>query len=287
MDIASNKNGTSIFLDIVRNAKNSDESSILSSSEISQIEQTVSNKRNIVGRPIKDIFGKIIQEKIDEALRSAYGKHMIHQAYVDEMSARANFVERFIGNLQEGPGKSFAKTDLGKMCIFDFHNQYGIEENGALHTFLNGGQYTLRSGKVVGPITKPDFNFEDFKRDFLFCLQYYSNNRRDVIRRVDNIEAIEREYFREKNNLDGVDNKAITCQCTELLNLYKELVTNPAAGMYLGIKINKLCKSISEAYHNPTGSSVVTYSKSVNDICKELCGIDATAPLPPEIKARL
>jgi hypothetical protein len=218
-------------------------------------------------------------------LQSAYGKHLIHQAYVDEMSARANFVERFIDSLQEGPGKNFAQTDIGKMCIFDFHNQYHIERNGALHTFLNGGQYTLQPKKVLGPITKQDFNFEDFKKDFLFCLKYYSNKPNDVIRRLNNIEEIEQEYLRDKGNSDKIAQPSKS-QCMELFNLYKAIAANPAAGMYAGIKIDKLCKSIVEAYYKPAGTSVV-YNKNAFDICKELYGIDFGVLNVPSLQARL
>jgi hypothetical protein len=263
MDIAYNKYGRSVFLDIVRNAQNNDGNSILSTSEVSQIEQTVSKKRNIVGRPVNEVFGDTTSRKIDEALRSVYGKQMIHKAYVNEMLSRAFYVDSFINSLQEGPGKNFAKTDIGKICIFDYNNQYGIQVNGALDTFLNGRAFTLESGKILGPITKQDFNFEDFKKDFLFHLKYYSNNPDDVIRRLKNIE----KYFSNGNNFvdRNTGSNPSMCKCVELFNISKICTTNPLAIMALG-KPMKECRSSIEAS--------AEYRDNAYNICKELYGMD-------------
>jgi len=186
MDIAHNAYGRAIFLKIIQNATHSDGSKILSDSEIRSIEKICSQQDKIIAIPVKKAFSNMVP-KIDEALSSGYGKKLIHDAYVNEILSKGCIIEMFIDSLKEGPGKNFARSDIGKIHLFDYSNQYGLSARGPLYKYLNGEKAVLKSGAVLGPITKQDFNLEDFKNDFLFHLKYYKNNPENVIRRLDNI----------------------------------------------------------------------------------------------------
>lgn len=268
MDMSKNEYSRQIFKDIMENATDANGNKILSSSQISKIDKVLDNEKAMVGASHHKLFGNMVST-IDLALQSPYGKKAIHQAYVNEMLTRGNWVESFVDALNEGPGKNFAKTDIGKMCVFDFYNQYGIKKRGALHTFLNGGKATLKSGKVLGPITKQDFNIEDFKKDFLFHLKRYKDNPDDVIRRLNNIE----QYIKSCKDKPASDNKGVKvsmCDCAEFFNVSKRCAVNPMAIMVLGTKMQACRNAIEWASDQHRG-------KNAYSICKELYGMDFDA----------
>ncbi len=268
IDIAHHAKGRVIFMDIIRNATNEDGSNILSVDEISKIQQIVNHKDKMIGVPIDRLFAGV-QDKIDSALQSSYGKRIIHKTYVNEILAKARGIERFIDDLKEGPGKNFAKSEIGKLCIFDFMNQYYIGRDGPLQTFLNGDKYTLKSGKVLGPITKPDFGFEDFKKDFLFNLKYYQARPDDVTRRLKNID----QYIKKKateaidKSDDGNENGNSMCDCIEFFNISKTCVNTPWALASLGPKKEEYRELIEKSYARYSGQNAY-------EICKELHDMD-------------
>ncbi|MDF3047163.1 MAG: hypothetical protein K0R73_281 [Candidatus Midichloriaceae bacterium] len=265
MDIAHNAYGMSIFIKIIQNAAHSNGSKILSGSEVCSIEKICSQKDKITGMDIEEVFPMAL--KIDKALASDYGKKLIHEAYVNEILSRGYIIEMFIDSLKDGPGKNFAKSDIGKMHLFDYGNQYGLKARGPLYKFLNGEKVVMKSGEVLGPITKQDFNLEDFKNDFFFHLKYYKNKPEDVIRRLNNIAGYVNKRGDVASNRRSENDGASIEQCAKLFNVSKKCIEYPTSVMRYGREMEEISGSIKSSKASYSGQSAYL-------ICKELYGMD-------------
>jgi hypothetical protein len=85
---------------------------------------------------------------IDRALSSPYGKTAIDGALDKTLGDNITVAERVI-NLTTGADKEFLKTDLGKLFLCDFQNQYGIKRNGQFEQFVQGKTITMKGQLLV------------------------------------------------------------------------------------------------------------------------------------------
>lgn len=185
MDIAHNKHGREVLLDILKTAVNARGHPYLNEQEIQSVERALQKPERLMGKKIGDVFEEI--DKIQAALSSNYGKQASDKAYIREITSRARHVERFIASVRYGPGRKFVESRVGMCYLFDYENQYGLSIGGPLHRYLNGEEVTLKSGRIIPAFTRDGFTTLHFK-DFLKRLKYYSNNPGDVSRRLENID---------------------------------------------------------------------------------------------------
>ncbi len=136
MDLAANPEARKIFLEIVKDAKNSDDSNILLSSDVKKIEDIFSKPKDMVGKKIDDIFEDKLAKKLNSALSSEYGIKKINEAYVKEIKERAAVVEKEISKITNPQAKAFYDTDQGRVLLFDFKNQYSPKNK--IVDYING-----------------------------------------------------------------------------------------------------------------------------------------------------
>lgn len=261
MDIAHNKYGREILLDIVSNALDKDGQPILSSELIKEIERILQSPGLMIGKPLEAVFDFVAADKVRAAVSSKYGKQKIDEAYIEEVISRAKTVEKFIANLKDGPGKKFAESRSGKCYLFDYGNQYTLSRDGPLHKHLSGEEAKLKSGKIIPAFSKPKFTRKDFGV-FLRSLEYYQRRPDDVDRRIENIEEYLKKEEKPKNSNPELHN-----DCAIIYKAYAAYMGSMAGDV--GKSFDELAREFSRKY--PEGS--------IADMCKDQ-GFDFERFLP-------
>jgi hypothetical protein len=137
--------------------------------------------------------------KIQAALSSQYGINKINEIYLHEVESSAKHIEIATAKMQNPAAKAFYETDVGKLLLFDYNNQFYIDPNGSfLQKYIDGAfnddaKVIYSTGEeITAPIDT--YTIEDHKA-FIYSTKQYAENPDDCIRRLNNLDAIIENYF--------------------------------------------------------------------------------------------
>ena len=141
MDLANGKPEEQIFkkklfLDILKNASDTTGNKILNGFEYENIE---SNKKvTEKGLKPETVFGNLLP-KVNDALSSEYGRQKINEAYIPVLKGKIAHVDGIIKSLtNEANRNELQSNEELQIRLVDYHNQFGLDRNGAMHRLLNG-----------------------------------------------------------------------------------------------------------------------------------------------------
>jgi hypothetical protein len=178
---------------------------------------------------------------IDQALSSPYGKAAIDASLADWIDRDLLPAAKRATDLASGADREFLKTDLGKLFLCDYQNQYFIQKGGQLERFIQG-----KSVELHGTTIKKD---EKLGADEL--LKFYLNTKQseqtpwDPLRRFSNIaEATHykpsslkeaRGVLRAYRNFYDLNEDRLTDTQNHRapLNAFRRAVVDPAANEIL------------------------------------------------------
>jgi Ca2+-binding RTX toxin-like protein len=158
---------------------------------------------------------------IDSALQSTYGIEQINAAYQTELDSIISHVDSVIDNVAYATDKSFLNTDIAKLFLCDYHNQFYISSNGLMDRFLQGQQVTFGGGAIIKSGT---LGVDDLLNAYLHTT--YATNTQglaDELRRFSNVVAQTSGYT--PSDIDEV--KSLFRVATEVIIPQKEnIATN-------------------------------------------------------------
>ncbi|MDB9433083.1 Hint domain-containing protein [Microcystis aeruginosa] len=185
-DIANNPTGLNIFIDILKNARTSNGQSILDSNWINSKKDIWGVTQNPNALSQSDI------NLINLALSSDYGKTKIDETFSYYILNSIDRVYSRVSNITNSILKSTIDNSLKiQLYLIDYDNQYGIQNNGLLHTFLKGGEVSIDGKKfrLNGDFSSENNVLQQIK-EFIQSNKYGRENPEDVQRRFNNIEEI-------------------------------------------------------------------------------------------------
>jgi Ca2+-binding RTX toxin-like protein len=150
-DLANNGFGQNLFEDILLNAVDGNGNYIIddgdpnTSRQNDLLVQTLISLSELTGGQSLSSADKSL---IGMALSSTYGQSMIDSNYDTYLGDLIAKVDAVIGNVTDQADKSFLQTDLARLFLGDYQNQFTIGPSGAMATFLQGGTGVLGGGSV-------------------------------------------------------------------------------------------------------------------------------------------
>jgi len=138
MDMHDNKKTAEKFTNILISATDNAGKHFFTQGEVKMI---VGNEFvNLIqnGEVVLSMLGDNLAS-INAALSSVYGRARIDQLYVSEIKNGAEHIEKVIEKITNAAAKKFYDSDLGRVLLFDYHNQYDLKFDGRfLADYING-----------------------------------------------------------------------------------------------------------------------------------------------------
>ena len=164
-----------MFTDILTNARDSNGNIIVDA-----------NTRNdILNKVATTGFLSFNQSNlVNKALSSNYGVQKINETYLTEIDTAISKIDGVINKVTDLENKAFLQTDIGRLFLIDYNNQFYIATDGQMERFLQGERVILGYGKSVQMIG--DLGIQDLISIYL-TTKYGQDNPGDLIRRFSNI----------------------------------------------------------------------------------------------------
>ena len=186
--MAGDQTARDLFKGILRNATDSngnyliDDGNPATSRENDSLVDTLYNKAISVGGS-----SLLPSEKkmVNDALNSTYGRQNIDGALDGTLQLRINKADGVIA-LTAGSDRAFLESDLGKLFLCDYENQYTITPGGALEKFVQG--------LPAFGITKQGVLGVDDLLNFYFRTQQSQATPYDPVRRFANVVEVAGGY---------------------------------------------------------------------------------------------
>lgn len=127
------------FKAILTNAKDVNGKAILNEAQVNSICGKDNCNLTKTGRTPESIFGKNLV-LINAALSSDYGITAVNNMYKQDLKIGLIEMDKTIADMKLNPeAQNFYKTDLGKVALFEYKNQFGIQTDSPfLHQYING-----------------------------------------------------------------------------------------------------------------------------------------------------
>jgi len=190
-DVANNDAAVVILLDILQNATNASDQYIIQDGDPNtgrNDDALIQTLMSLAVQPGGTSLTAAQRSLIDQALSSAYGQNAIDRNYDQYLGDILTHVDNsIIVTIADSQDKAFLQTDLPKLFLIDYHNQFpgGITINGAMHSFLQGQAAALGGGRVqkVGQLGIDDL------LNFYFSTKYArtASGLNDELRRFTNV----------------------------------------------------------------------------------------------------
>ena len=165
-----------------------DEDGVIGESEraiIREIETVVKIKNtNLTPDQRNYINSKI--DLINSSLSSDYGKQKINENFNIDIDNGISKIEGVINKVTDAENKAFLQTDLGKLFLIDYNNQFNITLGMQMERFLQGELVALGENNVVWVQIKGKLGIEDLL-NFYLNTKYGQDHPADLIRRFSNI----------------------------------------------------------------------------------------------------
>lgn len=174
MDMGQDKRYIELFVNILENASDTTGSKILSEQEIAEITGLNDVNLSQKGQTINEIFGTNII-KINQTLSSDYGKQIINEAYKIEIAEKSQEIDQIVESMQNPAAKAFYNTDLGKALLFDYNNQYGIENDSPFLKYIDSEGKIHYTTKEPQNAPKDHYTFANHEEYMLGTKQCHDN----------------------------------------------------------------------------------------------------------------
>lgn len=193
VDMKEQKKYIPVFVDILKHATDNQGNHFFTSSEVANI--VGKNNEKLIKSPnsLEDFFGPYL-DKVNAALSSEYGRAKIDAVYLVEMQENADHIDRAIAAITNPAAKEFYSSGIGKLLLFDYHNQYGLELNGRLYDYLDGkGKANYLTGDILHAPT--DVYTIDDHIKYIHSTEQYKNNPKNCDNRIANVQAVFAKYI--------------------------------------------------------------------------------------------
>ncbi len=188
-DLLNRPDSRTIFTDILNNGRDSnnnlifdsDEDGIIGDTEIKAINDIIN-----VARTKGETLGKNQRDRINECLSSTYGIQKVNEAYLTELDTAITKIDGVISKVSDSENKAFLQTDLGRVFLIDYNNQFNIALNGEMERFLKGESVPLGESNIVWVQIKGAVGIEDLL-NFYLSTKYGQEKPGDLVRRFSNI----------------------------------------------------------------------------------------------------
>lgn len=177
---------------------------------------------NLAIQPGGTSLNSIDRGKIDQALSSTYWVQKIDAELDATLGDRLANADRVI-NLTSGPDRTFLQSDLGKLFLCDYDNQYSITPGGALEKFVQGQP-------ALGIAKQGDLGVGDLL-NLYFHTQQAQQTPHDPIRRFANVTELAGGYSPGNTEADRADAKEVLRDYTSFVlpNKAQIISANPGA----------------------------------------------------------
>ncbi|MDF0666770.1 MAG: calcium-binding protein [Nitrospira sp.] len=228
-DLSSNSDGQNLLKEILENATISGSFIVDDGNPATgrSNDTEVLRLRSLAIQPGGISLNPSDKAKINQALGSSYGVQAIDDALDPHLGLLLNKANAVI-NLTSGPDRTFLESDLGKLFLSDFDNQYNIElpnppmsQGGALARFVQG--------QTVFRITKQgDLGVGDLL-NFYFHTQQARQTPHDPVRRFANVVEVAGGYAPGTTTTDLADAKEVLQAYTFFVAPNKAQITSANA----------------------------------------------------------
>lgn len=139
MDMSERAEARKIFVDILKNATDSQGEKIISSLNLPKILGPHNKKILDKNKTPKEVFGENL-DRVNAALKSEYGIKSINKSYLENINTDIAHIEKAIDLMANNPAaQAFYSTDFGKAFLFDYHNQYNLSLDGVfMKKYIDG-----------------------------------------------------------------------------------------------------------------------------------------------------
>lgn len=173
IDLSQNMDFSKKIVDILKNATDSKGVSFFTQDEVLYIAGKDNTNLTQSQKTLESAFSDNLP-KIQAALSSEYGISKIDELYLHEIETDAKHIETATATakMKNPAAKAFYETDVGKLLLFDYNNQFYIELDGAfLKKYIDGVlnddvKVVFSTGEEIkAPIDT--YTIEDHKHTFI------------------------------------------------------------------------------------------------------------------------
>jgi len=197
LDISERSSAKQLFLTLMCKAKDIKGRSIISKVLLKSIAK-LSSKGTILGGPITlkgnpNAISTHKLELINQALSSELGIRLINASCFFEVRKAIAKVDKILNDkIDNEISRNFLKTSKPKAILIDYHNQFGMNENGKAVQYINGNEvhFQYSDGKIGKLKLQGNLDNLEKLRDYLYATKYGYEHKKDVERRQNNIDVI-------------------------------------------------------------------------------------------------
>ncbi|MFB3884943.1 MAG: calcium-binding protein [Thermodesulfobacteriota bacterium] len=188
-DLLNRPDSRTIFTDILKNGRDSGDDLIFDSDGDGIIGDTETKAINDIISVVTtkgETLDKDQRDLINGCLSSTYGIRKINEAYQTELDTAITKTDGIINKVADTENKAFLQTDLGRLFLIDYNNQFNISPNKQMERFLQGETVIVGENPPVQVKINGNLGIEDLM-DFCLNTKYGQNHPGDLIRRFSNI----------------------------------------------------------------------------------------------------
>jgi hypothetical protein len=243
-DLLNNETGVEIFTDVLTNAKDLNNSLIFNSQNKNAVLNSVTSQGSSL--TIEQI------NLVNQALSSSYGVEKINESYLVELDNAIIKIDSVINKVTNPENKAFLQTDLARLFLIDYNNQFNISPNKQMEKFLQGQTVSLKGYTTYSVDIKGNLGIEDLLNFYLHT-KYGQEKPGDLVRRFSNIiETVGINSI----PLTSEDKKFLMHDLTKILGKRFDSIINDKKGDNWGIK--------SIIAYTVTGRSDISWYSNVN-----------------------
>jgi hypothetical protein len=188
MDVRSNPDAAILLRRILQNAQDSAGNYIVADTDNTTTRATdklVARLVTSAGQNSATALSAADRQLVNAALSSSYGQAAIDAVVDGEFDDLIAIAQRVAGLGASPADRTFLDSNIAKLFIIDYANQYGISKDGALEKFIAGNTVSGIGGsvRIDGSLGIGDL------LDFYLHREYSSKNPVDPLRRFSRVVA--------------------------------------------------------------------------------------------------
>ena len=131
-----------------------------------------------------------LEDKLNQALSSTYGKNAIETAHVTEMREDINHIDNVIRPTLNSVDAAFFGKETVRLFLLDYHNQYRLNSGGTMHDFLKREVAKSPNSGISYSFRGEAFGIDDLLSGYLHTKYANWVNIGDAVRRFSNVLSI-------------------------------------------------------------------------------------------------
>lgn len=183
-DVANNETGFDLLADILTQARDDRGEAFLTGDARSTILKTLKTSK---GNPNALAADQV--RLVNAALQSDYGRQQIDKVYNATLNSYISDINRVIALIPDPTDRAFLSTDVVKLFLCDYHNQFTLSISGTkkpMFDYLQGKRASI-NGKLIQK--KGAMGVDDLLK-FYFSTQYADTHLDDLVRRFANVAQV-------------------------------------------------------------------------------------------------